>query len=147
MTTKTAAKNLPKFSASLLSPIEVKVEALADSQAIAIGFKATAEGDATTYDFPAHSALVKKLEKLFDLNLRDELEFFSASGKPGELFEIPVASDQMQADRILLIGLGDGTTPALRLAGAPGRHQSRRHAEGEGGRWRQGRPWPVATKA
>ena len=65
MTTKTAAKNLPKFSASLLSPIEVTVEALADSQAIAIGFKATAEGDATTYDFPAHSALVKKLEKLF----------------------------------------------------------------------------------
>ncbi len=118
MTTKTAAKNLPKFSASLLNPIEVSVDALADSQAIAIGFTATSTGSPTAFDFPAHSALVKKLEKLFDLNLRDELEFFSATGKPGELFEIPVASDQMQADRILLIGLGDGTTPSLRLAGA-----------------------------
>jgi len=118
MTTKTAVKNLPKFSASLLSAIEVTVEALADSQAIAIGFKATAEGESTTYDFPAHGALVKKLEKLFDLNLSDELEFFSAAGKPGEIFEIPVVSDQMQADRILLIGLGDGTAPSLRLAGA-----------------------------
>ena len=118
MATKTAVKNLPKFSASLLSPVEVSLEALADSQAIAVGFKVTSEGSSTSFDFPAHSALIKKLEKLFDLNLRDELEFFSASGKPGELFEIPVASDQMQADRIYLIGLGDGTTPSLRQAGA-----------------------------
>jgi len=109
---------MPKYSASLLNAIEVSVEALADSQAIAIGFTATVENERTTFDFPAHSALVKKLEKLFDLNLRDELEFFSASGKPGELFEIPVSSDQMQADRILLIGLGDGATPSLRQAGA-----------------------------
>ena len=118
MAPKTASKNSPKFSASLLSAIEVSVPALADSQAIAIGFTCATVGDNNSFDFPAHSALVKKLEKLFDLNLRDELEFFSASGKPGELFEIPVASDQMQADRILLIGLGDATTPSLRQAGA-----------------------------
>jgi leucyl aminopeptidase len=31
---------------------------------------------------------------------------------------IPVASNQMQADRILLIGLGDATTASLRVAGA-----------------------------
>ena len=118
MTSKAAAKNLPKFSASLLNSIEVSVDALADSQAIAIGFTATTVGDSTSFDFPAHGALVKKLEKLFDLNLSDELTFFSASGKTGELFEIPVASDEMQADRILLLGLGDGTTPSLRQAGA-----------------------------
>jgi len=118
MTTKIAAKNPPKFSASLLNSIEVSVDALADSQAIAIGFTATLVGESTSYDFPAHGALVKKLEKLFELNLRDELEFFAASGKPGELFEVPVASDQMQADRILLLGLGDATTPSLRQAGA-----------------------------
>ena len=114
MTSKTAVK----FSASLLSAVEVSVDALADSQAIAIGFTSTADGEKKVFDFPANSALVKKLEKLFEVDLRDELEFFSATGKTGELFEIPVASDQMQADRILLIGLGDATTYSLRQAGA-----------------------------
>ena len=117
MTTKTAPKSHSKFSASLLTPIEVSVDALADSQAIAIGFTADSNTPAN-FDFPANGALIKKLEKLFDLNLSDELEFFSASGKAGELFEIPVSSDQMQADRILLLGLGDATTPSLRQAGA-----------------------------
>jgi leucyl aminopeptidase len=117
MTTKTAPKSRSNFSASLLTPIEVAVDALADSQAIAIGFTADSNTPAS-FDFPANGALVKKLEKLFDLNLRDELEFFSATGKTGELFEIPVASDQMQADRILLLGLGDATTPSIRQAGA-----------------------------
>ncbi|CAB4535152.1 unannotated protein [freshwater metagenome] len=107
-----------KFSASLLNAVELSVDALADSQAIAIGFTSISEGDKKVFDFPANSALVKKLEKLFEVDLRDELEFFSASGKTGELFEIPVASDQMQADRILLIGLGDATTSSLRQAGA-----------------------------
>ena len=117
MTTKTAPKSHSKFSASLLTPIEASIDALADSQAIAIGFTVDSNTPAT-FDFPANSALVKKLEKLFDLNLRDELEFFSASGKTGELFEIPVSSDQMQADRVLLLGLGDATTQSLRQAGA-----------------------------
>ena len=117
MTTKTAPKSHSKFSASLLTPIEASVDALADSQAIAIGFTVDSNTPAS-FDFPANSALVKKLEKLFDLNLRDELEFFSASGKTGELFEIPVSSDQMQADRVLLLGLGDATTQSLRQAGA-----------------------------
>lgn len=117
MNTKTAPKFLSKFSASLLSPIELSVDALADSQSIAIGFTADSSTP-STFDFPANSALIKKLEKLFDLNLHDELEFFSATGKAGELFEIPVAADQMQADRILLLGLGDATTPSLRQAGA-----------------------------
>lgn len=114
MTSKTALK----FSASLLSAVEVSVDALADSQAIAIGFTSIADGDKKVFDFPANSALVKKLEKLFEVDLRDELEFFSATGKTGELFEIPVASDQMQADRILLLGLGDATNYSLRQAGA-----------------------------
>jgi leucyl aminopeptidase len=117
MNTKTAPKSHSKFSGSLLTPIEVSIGALADSQAIAIGFTADSNTPAN-FDFPAHGALVKSLEKLFDLNLRDELEFFSASGKAGELFEIPISSDQMQADRILLLGLGDATTPSLRQAGA-----------------------------
>jgi len=102
----------------LLSAVEVNVAALADSAAIAIGFTAKPEGDKPVFDFPAHSELIKKLEKLFEVDLRDELAFFSATGKTGELFEIPVASNHMQADRILLIGLGDATTASLRQAGA-----------------------------
>jgi leucyl aminopeptidase len=112
------SKTVIKYSASLLSAVEVNVAALADSAAIAIGFTAKPEGDKPVFDFPAHSELIKKLEKLFEVDLRDELAFFSATGKTGELFEIPVASNQMQADRILLIGLGDATTASLRQAGA-----------------------------
>ena len=112
------SKTAIKYSASLLSAVEVNVAALADSAAIAIGFTAKSSGDKPVFDFPAHAVLVKKLEKLFEVDLRDELEFFAATGKTGELFEIPVASDQMQADRILLIGLGDATTASLRQAGA-----------------------------
>jgi leucyl aminopeptidase len=112
------SKTAIKYSASLLSAVEVEVAALADSAAIAIGFTAKSEGDKPVFDFPANAVLVKKLEKLFEIDLRDELEFFSAAGKTGELFEIPVASNQMQADRILLIGLGDATTASLRVAGA-----------------------------
>ena len=117
MTSKTTLKAASKFSASLLNSVEVSIDALADSQAIAIGFVASSETP-TTFSFPANGALIKKLEKLFEINLSDELEFFSATGKAGELFEIPVASDQMQADRILLLGLGDATTASLRQAGA-----------------------------
>ena len=114
MNSKTAIKH----SASLLSAVEVNVAALADSAAIAIGFTAKSEGDKPVFDLGANAVLVKKLEKLFEVDLRSELEFFSATGKTGELFEIPVASNQMQADRILLIGLGDATTASLRQAGA-----------------------------
>lgn len=114
MNSKTAIKH----SASLLSAVEVNVTALADSAAIAIGFTAKSEGDKPVFDLGANAVLVKKLEKLFEVDLRSELEFFSATGKTGELFEIPVASNQMQADRILLIGLGDATTASLRQAGA-----------------------------
>jgi len=112
------SKTAPRYSASLLSAVEVDVSALSDASAIAIGFSADTEGEKTNFDFPAHFTLVKKLEKLFDVNLRDELEFFSATGKSGETFEIPVASGEMQCDRIILIGLGDCTTASLRQAGA-----------------------------
>lgn len=96
-------------------------DALADAQSIAIGFTQRTddgEGKKVEFNFPAHGALIAKLEKIFEIDLRDELAFFSATGKTGEIFEVPVASDQFAADRILLIGLGDETNLAIRQAGA-----------------------------
>ena len=96
-------------------------DALADAQSIAIGFTQRTddgEGKKVEFNFPAHSALIAKLEKIFEIDLRDELAFFSATGKTGEIFEVPVASDEFTADRILLIGLGDETNLAIRQAGA-----------------------------
>jgi leucyl aminopeptidase len=109
----------------VLQPIAVDPnsisDALADAQSIAIGFIQAAkisEDEKTVYNFPSHTGLIKKLEKTFEIDLRDELAFFSATGKTGEIFEIPVSSDQFAADRILLIGLGDETNSAIRQAGA-----------------------------
>jgi len=112
------------------SNLDSLIEALADAQSIAIGFtqkNATAENatpgetgekSVAEYNFPSHANLIKKLEKIFEIDLRDELAFFSATGKTGEIFEVPVAADQFAADRILLIGLGDESNLAIRQAGA-----------------------------
>ena len=100
---------------------EALIDALADAQSIAIGFTqkiGAGEDKKVEFNFPAHANLIKKLEKIFEIDLRDELAFFSATGKAGEIFEIPVAADRIAADRILLIGLGDETNLALRQAGA-----------------------------
>jgi len=100
---------------------EALTDALADAQSIAIGFTqkiGAGEDKKVEFNFPAHANLIKKLEKTFEIDLRDELAFFSATGKAGEIFEIPVAADRFAADRILLIGLGDETNLAIRQAGA-----------------------------
>ncbi len=106
----------------MLQPIAVDPktfqDALADVQAIAIGFTQKSADGKTEVNFPFHSSLIKKLEDTFEIDLRDELSFFSATGKAGEIFEVPVATEGFAADRILLIGLGDETNPALRQAGA-----------------------------
>ena len=106
----------------MLQPIAVDPktfrEALADVQAIAIGFTQKSADANTEVNFPFNTSLIKKFEDTFEIDLRDELSFFSATGKAGEIFEVPVAADGYAADRILLIGLGDETNPELRQAGA-----------------------------
>ena len=100
---------------------EALTDALADAQSIAIGFTqkiGAGEDKKVEFNFPAHANLIKKLEKTFEIDLRDELAFFSATGKAGEIFEIPVVADRFAADRILLIGLGDDTNLAVRQSGA-----------------------------
>ena len=121
----------------MLQPIAVDLKslsnALADAQSIAIGFtqasknlevdlgvdleKNPDKAEKPEYNFPSYAKIIQKLEETFDIDLRDELAFFTATGKAGEIFEIPVSSNLFAADRILLIGLGDETTSAIRQAG------------------------------
>ena len=68
--------------------------------------------------FNAHPALVKKIEKLFAIELRDELSFFTPTGKAGELNEIPVSASDSPVERIILLGLGDQSLASFRTAGA-----------------------------
>ena len=58
------------------------------------------------------------MEKLFDINLIDEVSFFAPSGKAGELFEIPVLHESTAIDRLYLVGVGEGTLKDFRAAGA-----------------------------
>jgi leucyl aminopeptidase len=70
------------------------------------------------FEFTADARLIAKLEKYFEVSFLDEINFFDASGKAGELFEIPVAHKDAAIDRIYLIGVGDNSLTSLRTAGA-----------------------------
>ena len=52
------------------------------------------------------------------MSVLDELRFFAATGKAGELFEIPIASEDSELERLYLIGVGDRSLSGLRTAGA-----------------------------
>jgi leucyl aminopeptidase len=80
-----------------------------------LGF--TKNGD-EKIELVGNSRLVAALEKFFDITLIDEIAFFQPSGKPGELFEIPVLHKDSSVDRLYLVGVGDASLPALRTAGA-----------------------------
>ena len=97
-----------------LAALEPSPQALHEVDLIAIGF---IKND-STFEFPAHTSLIKSLESTFELSLRDELNFFAASGKAGEIFEVPVSADEFATDRIYLLGLGDQSESALRAAGS-----------------------------
>jgi leucyl aminopeptidase len=68
--------------------------------------------------FNAHAALVKKIEKLFAIDLRDELSFFNPGGRAGELNEIPVSATDSPVEKIILLGVGDQSLASFRVAGA-----------------------------
>ena len=93
------------------APQEIAHAVKAD--AIAVGFvKTGSEG----FCFQSSGTLIDDIEKFFDINLSDELSFFSPTGKVGEIFEIPVSAQDIQVNRIYLVSLGDSTTRAFRLA-------------------------------
>ncbi len=89
---------------------------LADSlqaDAIAVGF---VKQESAGFTFQGAGSFIVELEKYFEVNLVDELSFFSPTGKVGEIFEIPVSAKDARTDRIYLVSLGDLTTQAFRVA-------------------------------
>jgi len=82
---------------------------------LALGFTKNSD---EKFEFTADARLIAKLEKYFEVSFLDEIKFFDASGKAGELFEIPVAHEDAAIDRIFLIGVGDNSLTSLRTAGA-----------------------------
>ena len=62
--------------------------------------------------------LLKSIADTFEIDLLDELKFFTPSGKAGESFELPISAPDAKAERLLLVGLGDQSIAALRAAGA-----------------------------
>jgi leucyl aminopeptidase len=97
-----------------LQALPAKQESLSSSELIAIPFTKKDE----IFEFPFQASFVKALEKTLEAQLTDELAFFAATGKAGELFEFPISHSDFDADRILLIGVGDSSSSSLRTAGA-----------------------------
>lgn len=103
-----------------ISALYPDVDSVATSDVIVISYIAlpTIGESAPEIIFNAHPALVKKIEKLFAVDLSDELSFFSPTGKVGELNEIPVSAPDSAIERIVLLGLGDQSLASYRSAGA-----------------------------
>ena len=93
-------------------PLELAI--VLDCDCVAIGFSKSE----TEISFPVSTSLVRKIEAKFDLNLIDELNFFSATGKAGEIFEIPVSAEGVPCQRLIFVGLGKQSSTDIRAAGA-----------------------------
>jgi leucyl aminopeptidase len=95
----------------IAAPLDIKVASSANS--IAVGFIKNPDDS-----FVFVGSLIADIEKIFGLNLLDELTFFGPTAKAGEIFEIPVSATDSPTDRIFLVGVGDQSGSALRAAGA-----------------------------
>jgi len=100
---------------SILTSSPPRVANSLKANAIAVGFTKT---DSEGLAFQGPGSFIADLEKYFDVNLVDELSFFTPTGKVGEIFEIPVSSKDAQTDRLYLVALGDSTTQSFRIAAA-----------------------------
>ena len=104
----------------VISALNPDLDSVTTADVIVISYimLATKDDDEKEIIFNAHPALVKKIEKLFAIDLRDELSFFSPSGKAGELNEIPVSAVDSPVERIILLGVGDQSLASFRTSGA-----------------------------
>lgn len=102
------------LSHAKVKSIAPSLAAATQNSALAIGF--TFENNKPK--FHLSPALKKEIERLFEISLADELTFFSATGKPGELWEIPVSAGARRCERIIFLGVGEGTLPHIRVAAA-----------------------------
>jgi leucyl aminopeptidase len=104
----------------VISALNPDLDSVSTADVIVISYimLATKDDGEKEIIFNAHPALVKKIEKLFAIDLRDELSFFSPSGKAGELNEIPVSATDSPVERIILLGVGDQSLASFRASGA-----------------------------
>lgn len=98
---------------STLASAPVKLNAATSANIIALAY--VSDG-AESFVFQGPGTIIEDIQKCFDINLPDELAFFSPTGKVGEIFEIPVSAPNCATDRIYLTAIGDATTPAFRIA-------------------------------
>ncbi len=97
----------------ILASAPVDLVSALSADAIAVGY--TTNGT-DGFIFQGPGSLIQELETHFDVNLNDELTFFSPTGKIGELFEIPVSAKNSQTERIYLVATGDESVQSLRVA-------------------------------
>ncbi len=98
---------------STLASAPVKLNAATSAHVIALAY--VSDG-AESFVFQGPGTIIEDVQQCFEINLQDELSFFSPTGKPGEIFEIPVSAQNCVTDRIYLTAIGDATTPAFRIA-------------------------------
>lgn len=103
-----------------ISALNPDIDSVSTSDVIVISYiMLPAQADSTPeIIFNAHPAIVKKIEKLFAVDLRDELSFFSPTGKAAEINEIPVSAPDSTVEKIVLLGLGDQSLASFRASGA-----------------------------
>ncbi|KGA13058.1 hypothetical protein GM50_23225 [freshwater metagenome] len=103
-----------------ISALNPDIDSVSTSDVIVISYiMLPAEADSTPeIIFNAHPAIVKKIEKLFAVDLRDELSFFSPTGKAAEINEIPVSAPDSTVEKIVLLGVGDQSLASFRTSGA-----------------------------
>lgn len=104
----------------VISALNPDLDSISTADVIVISYimLATENDGGSEIIFNAHPALVKKIEKLFAIELGDELAFFAPSGKAGELNEIPVSATDSPVEKIILLGVGDQSLASFRTAGA-----------------------------
>ena len=103
-----------------ISALNPDLDSVATADVIVISYIILPQENSTDSEviFNAHPGLIKQVEKHFGIELRDELSFFSPTGKAGELNEIPVSAEDSPVEKIILLGLGDQSLASFRTAGA-----------------------------
>ena len=110
-----------------LKAISADLKPALSSEIIAIGFvvqensdaqQKTSEKSEKEFKLIGSSLLLNNIADTFEIDLLDELKFFTPTGKAGESFELPVSAPDAKTERLLLVGLGDQSLAAYRAAGA-----------------------------
>jgi leucyl aminopeptidase len=67
---------------------------------------------------PVPGTGAREVERVFGVDIADELDFAKSTGQVGETVQIPISAPGLAAEALVLLGVGDGTPLAVRRAGA-----------------------------